>query len=67
MKEKIEMLEKQVTSNHDELKKAIDDNHFVIKRIEQDVKAFDEKIKTSLANAAAASNSNNNSNQMNQA
>jgi hypothetical protein len=32
--EKIEHLEKQIATNHDELKKAIDDDHFVIKRIE---------------------------------
>jgi hypothetical protein len=34
MNEKLELLEKQIANNHEELRKAIDDDHFVIKRIE---------------------------------
>jgi hypothetical protein len=45
MMEKIEMLEKQISTNHDQLRKAIDDNHFVVKRIEQEMKTMEDKMK----------------------
>ena len=54
--DKIELMEKQITTNHEEIRKAIDDDHFILKRIEQEQKNLDEKLKTNAANATAGSN-----------
>lgn len=55
LNEKIEMIEKSVTSNQEEFRKAIRDQEVAMKRIEKEIKDDMEEQKKTLLAAATSS------------